>query len=338
MASIKQNLAPPSLPNFRNLGVQLRILVLANLALAAAAFAKSSGYADGWQTLAADSMLAQPVIIASLLLLAAVNPVFSRLPYAAGAILVLLLELGLTGALYQLTRGPWADATMGPERPLIFAAAVTLLALGYFHLRIRALSPAVSEARLQALQARIRPHFLFNSLNAVLSLIRSDPKRAEAALEDLADLFRALMADHRKLVPLAQEVELCRRYLDLEQLRLGERLQVEWHLESMPEDALIPPLVLQPLIENAVYHGVEPSLEPGVIRIEIRLSGKQIKATLRNPYHGENRHPAGNRMALDNIRERLSLHFDAEASLRTAVHDGGYEVRIVLPYPTREVA
>ena len=115
------------------------------------------------------------------------------------------------------------------------------------------------------MQARIRPHFLFNSINAVLSLIRCDPKRAERALEDMADLFRVLMADNRQLAPLEQEVALCRQYLELEHLRLGERLQVAWHIEKMPRDALIPPLVLQPLLENAVYHGIEPPAEPGEI-------------------------------------------------------------------------
>ena len=133
----------------------------------------------------------------------------------------------------------------------------------YFHLRARALSPAIVEARLQALQARIRPHFLFNSINAVLSLVRSEPARAEIALQDMADLFRVLMRDNRDLAPLADELELCRQYLELEQLRLGERLTVDWNLKSMPADALVPPLVLQPLLENAVYHGIEPSSDAG---------------------------------------------------------------------------
>ena len=140
----------------------------------------------------------------------------------------------------------------------MFALLLCAALLGYFQLRAKALSPAIAEARLQALQARIRPHFLFNSINAVLSLIRSEPKRAETALEDMADLFRVLMRDNRELAPLADEVELCRQYLALEQLRLGDRLQVEWHVKNMPGDALVPPLVLQPLLENAVYHGIEP--------------------------------------------------------------------------------
>ena len=191
-----------------------------------------------------------------------------------------------------------------------------ILLLFYFQLRARALSPAITEARLQALQARIRPHFLFNSLTAVLSQMRSDPRRAETALEDLADLFRVLMRDNRQLAPLANEVELCRHYLDLEKLRLGDRLTIDWHVDNMPRDAMVPPLVLQPLLENAVYHGIEPSSAPGVIAINIFLRRGEVHAILRNPYQGEVDHrQGGNKMAMANIRERLALHFDAEASL-----------------------
>jgi two-component system sensor histidine kinase AlgZ len=198
------------------------------------------------------------------------------------------------------------------------------------------LSPALTEARLQALQARIRPHFLFNSINAVLSLVRNEPRRAETALEDLADLFRVLMADNRELVPLEREVELCRQYLSLETLRLGDRLRVDWQVDKMPGDALVPPLLLQPLLENAVYHGIEPSVEPGVISINIFNDRDRVHISLRNPYLEQGSHHTGNKMALANIRERLSLHFDAEASLQTHSSDGHYEVRISLPYVKEE--
>src|SRR6185503_20942227 len=161
-----------------------------------------------------------------------------------------------------------------------FALAAQFLLIAYFRLRARALSPAITEARLQALQARIRPHFLFNSITAVLSLMRSEPRRAEVALEDLADLFRVLMRDNRELAPLADEVELCRQYPELEQLRLGERLGVDWNVKSMPGDALVPPLLLQPLLENAVYHGIEPSSERGVVSINIFYRGGEVHAIL----------------------------------------------------------
>jgi two-component system sensor histidine kinase AlgZ len=169
--------------------------------------------------------------------------------------------------------------------------------------------------------------------------MRSEPRRAEAALEDLADLFRVLMRDNRELAPLGDEVELCRQYLELEQLRLGDRLVIEWNVKSMPRDALVPPLVLQPLLENAVYHGIEPSTVPGVLSINIFLSRDEVHAILRNPYIANGaRHHAGNKMALDNIRERLALHFDAEASLESRVARDFYEVHIRMPYRTTKAA
>jgi two-component system sensor histidine kinase AlgZ len=204
--------------------------------------------------------------------------------------------------------------------------------LAYFDLRARALAPAIAEARIQALQARIRPHFLYNSINAVLSLIRSEPKRAERALEDMADLFRVLMADNRTLVPIASEVELARQYLAIEEIRLGDRLRVTWRIDGMPGDALVPPLMLQPLVENAVYHGIEPSDRGGEITIDAALAGGQLVISLRNPFPGGGRHSSGNRMAIVNIRERLQLHFDAEASMRSEVKDGMYKVTLRMPY------
>ncbi|MBX9812575.1 MAG: histidine kinase, partial [Burkholderiales bacterium] len=267
-----------------------------------------------------------------LVVLMALNSLLNRLPYYLGVLAVIVLELALTALLYVAGR-PLIVLDSAPlERYWLLVFIVTVTLLVYFDLRGRALSPALSEARLQALQARIRPHFLFNSINAVLSLIRQDPKRAEVALEDMSDLFRVLMADNLELTPLAREVELCRQYLDLEQLRLGERLKVEWHVDKMPRDALIPPLVLQPLLENAVYHGIEPRSEPGVISIDIYAAREQVHAVLRNPYRHEGNHHAGNKMALGNIRERLQLHFDAEAALVTRVADDTYQVHIVMPY------
>jgi two-component system sensor histidine kinase AlgZ len=127
-------------------------------------------------------------------------------------------------------------------------------------------------------------------------------------------------------------VNLCRQYLELEQLRLGDRLQVEWHIDNMPADALVPPLVLQPLLENAVYHGIEPRVEPGVVSINVYSARGQVHAVLRNPYRQEGNHHAGNKMALANIRERLQLHFDVEATLDTRIGDDTYQVHIAMPY------
>ncbi|OGA08385.1 MAG: histidine kinase [Betaproteobacteria bacterium RIFCSPLOWO2_02_64_14] len=331
-ASINHKTYASALPNFRNLGVLLRILVIVNVMAAGIAVSKSGSLTNVWHEVLEVSAVVQPVIMLSLVTLVLLNDVLRRAPYLWGASIVLALELVLVTALYVFGRPLFAMQADALEAYWLLTLLVTAALLLYFDLRGRALSPALSEARLQALQARIRPHFLFNSINAVLSLIRQDPKRAERALEDMADLFRALMADNRQLAPLAREVELCREYLNIEQLRLGERLRIEWHVDNLPQDALIPPLVLQPLLENAVYHGIEPRLEPGVVSINIYLARGEVHMVLRNPYEQEGDHHAGNKMALANIRERLALHFDAEASLTTNVSDSAYQVHIVVPY------
>ena len=202
---------------------------------------------------------------------------------------------------------------------------------GTFPCASGAYSPALAEARLQALQARIRPHFLFNSINAVLSLMRADPRRAETALEDLAELFRSVMSDNRDLVTLDEEVELTRRYLDLESLRLGDRLIASWQVDADCGSALLPPMLLQPLVENAVYHGIEPGTEPGRIDILVSRTGDHLRIELLNPYWPEHQHRQGNRMALANIGERLMLHFDVEASLETSVVGERFRILIVVP-------
>jgi two-component system sensor histidine kinase AlgZ len=187
---------------------------------------------------------------------------------------------------------------------------------------------------LQALQARIRPHFLFNSINAVLSLIRTKPKQAETALEDMADLFRVLMAENRDLVPLKEEIELCKQYLSLESLRLEDRLKINWDINNMPDDALIPPLILQPLVENAVYHGIEPLPDGGEITVSVENKNNELRIKISNPFSAESSHHTGNKMALKNIRERLQLHFDLESSLSSRTKNNQYSVHIRMPYKT----
>jgi two-component system sensor histidine kinase AlgZ len=334
--SINQNAYAGGLPNFRNLGILLRILVVVNGFAFAIAVAKSHDAATLWQQVIQISALVEPLLILSLLLLALSSDWLRRMPYPVGALFVLLLQLALTTGLYAVGQPLLAPAHAPLERYWLLVALTTAALLVYFDLRGRALSPSLTEARLLALQSRIRPHFLFNSINAVLSLIRQEPRRAEAVLEDLAGLFRTLMADTRELAPLAREIDLCRQYLSLEQLRLGERLQVEWRTERMPRDALAPPLVLQPLLENAVYHGVEPRIGRSLVSIEIYAADDRLHAVLRNPV-GENAGShSGNRMALANIRERLQLHFDAEATLTTKVDRDNYQVHIVMPYLREE--
>jgi two-component system sensor histidine kinase AlgZ len=273
--------------------------------------------------------LLEPVLLASLAVLYFASDSLARLPYWIGCALVLLLVLGLAWSTH-LYFDPGAFATT--PRTLMLAAIVTVVLLGYLRLNTRAYSPALAEARLQALQARIRPHFLFNSLNAVLSLMRRDPARAERTLEDLADLFRELMAEGRRFVRLADEISLLERYAAIEQLRLGDRMRIAWEIDEAPSDALLPPMVLQPLLENAVHHGVEPATQVSDIMVRIGRRGDRVQARIENPYHEGAPAQKGNRMALENIRERLRLYFDAEATLVSRIENGRYRVDIEIPY------
>ena len=329
--------ATARIPDFCNLGIMLRLLLIVNLLCFAAAVVRVEAR-DLWQQFLFISTVAQPAIIFSLLVMCALRKPFAKLRYWQAIASISLLE-AVIGTMFWW----WLEIITPFSQPIsvwqygFFFAFATGFALLYFDLRSRALSPALTEARLQALQARIRPHFLFNSINAVLSLIRAEPKRAERMLEDMSELFRVLMADNRKLTPLADEITLCKRYLEIEDIRLGDRLVVVWKIDSIPADALVPPLILQPLVENAVYHGIEPRHVPGTLTIEITSKGKQFRIQLTNPYQTGSTHVSGNRMAIANIRERLQLHFDAEASLKAEVKDETYVVTITLPVRTQDL-
>jgi two-component system sensor histidine kinase AlgZ len=317
----------------RNLGVNLRILIIVNTALALAAIVLSSNFKVFFTLITTISAIAQPMLLLCLLLLYASYPLLVKLRYWQGLMAIMFIILVTCSGVYGLISQLLIFSDLPSQtRLLFFAFIVTAITLYYFNLHYRAYSPALIEARLQALQARIRPHFLFNSINAVLSLIRSQPKQAETALEDMADLFRVLMADNRDLVPLAQEIALCRQYLSLEKLRLDERLNIQWQIDNMPPDALIPPLVLQPLLENAVYHGIEPLAAGGTITIQIYTKRNEVHIVLSNPYNTQNIHHNGNKMALKNIKERLTLHFDLEASLSNSQSNNEYQVHITLPH------
>lgn len=209
---------------------------------------------------------------------------------------------------------------------LITAAILAGISLRYLYLQqqLRNQQQAELQSRIQALQSRIRPHFLFNCMNSIASLIGSDPDKAERVVEDLADLFRASLAEPA-LIPIANEIALCRRYLEIEQLRLGQRLTVDWQIGQLDDSVKIPSLMLQPLLENAIFHGVEPLATGGEISIKIAQVKKQLIITIVNPYlfgkkispmHNGNVDSRHNNMALDNIRRRLRVHYGSASTLR----------------------
>ena len=326
-----------ALPDFRNSGVIARILLFVNLAAILAAVLASDSASQLIPTILRMAVLVEPVLVGSTIVLYLANAWLAGFRYEIGTIVVAAIVGAISAIAYGLLEhAGFSMSTFGLLRVVLLAALFALVLSEYFRLRNRALSPAFAEARLQALQARIRPHFLFNSMNAVLSLIRTDPRRAERAIEDLAELFRTLMADNRKLVPLGHEIQLVRDYLNVEQLRLGPRLVVNWMIDGEPEQAQVPPLFLQPLVENAVYHGVEPGRGRGTIEIQIVRDSDRVRLRLSNPYHPTHQHRQGNRMALSNIRERLALHFDVEATLSAGAAGDRYEIAIELPYRAAE--
>ncbi len=313
-------------PDLRNVGILARALMLYLAMVLAYALAITAQPYELVINIAVVLAGGLPVAALVAAAWASLAPWLRRLAYWQAAALLIALTVAVAALGARLTETPaW--------RAIPLAVLGLTAVLVYFHTLGRALSPAVTEARLQALQARIRPHFLFNSINGVLGVLRADPKRAETALEDMADLFRVLMRENRDLQPLADEITLTRQYLNLEKMRLGDRLNVVWKLDKMPLDAVVPPLVLQPIAENAVYHGIEPTQAPGEIEIEIARLRSEIMITVKNPFLEQaGAHHGGNKMAMSNIRERLALHFDAEARMSSGPRDGRYQVQLVLPY------
>lgn len=322
-----------TLPDFRNLGVILRSLVIAEGASLAALVAYAPDGLGALLRFPGSGLLFELTLLAVVLLLFVFSPWLARLRYRSSvwvvAGLAALVAAGLEAGLQS-----WAGAGTGggPARSAVLAAMLSGLVLAYFNLRQRVLSPALVEARLIALQSRIRPHFLFNSINTAVSLVRENPRLAEQVLLDLSDLFRASLAGNRLLVPLADEIALARSYLDIEQVRLGERLIVRWRCEAAPVSAMVPAMLLQPLLENAVHHGIEPLAAGGVIDVDVVERKGRVRIEVRNPVDDSGVEiPAGNRIALANIGERLALHFDSEAELRTVHKAGQFVVTVSLP-------
>lgn len=339
---LKNTQSDTVIPDCCNIGVIFRVLLAVNVSVLVAAQLRSAGLLAGLLDFVESAMIIELSCLLSLLSLCGLRclRVIRTLRFWAQRALCGLVPAIITAAIVHFFSAfDWflnSFTHLTVTEGMLLAALFGIASQHYFELRTRAFSPALTEARLQALQARIRPHFLFNSLNAVLSLMRSAPRQAETALEDLADLFRVLMRDARNMSSLEDELLLCRQYLSIEKIRLGERLQVRWDMSRIDADLLpkaqMPALLLQPLLENAVHYGVEPALEPALIRIAISRSIDRIEIVVVNPYHRDMPQSKGNHMALTNIRERLALLYDVEAQLTSMLVQGQFEVRLRFPY------
>ncbi|MBC3884852.1 histidine kinase [Undibacterium sp. FT31W] len=335
----------PVIPDCCNIGVIFRVLLGVSLMVLMGLGARGDSWDLVLQNFIEISILIDLIVLLSLLILCAGRRYAYRHPFSAWA--QRLLCMAVPGLISFLSLVFMADnawfAEAFPHLDRVYLVTLSVLLGGlfqhYFELRMKAYSPALGEARLQALQARIRPHFLFNSLNTALSLIRHEPRRAETVLEDLSDLFRVLMRDTRYMTSLLEELQLCRQYLAIESLRLGDRLHLVWDMPQLSDNDLrqieIPALLLQPLLENAVHYGVEPAVAQATIEIHIQRTLDKIDILIRNPVHPHRQSGealiSGNQMALENIRQRLALLYDMEAALQTAEKNGFFEVRIYFP-------
>ena len=288
------------------------------------------------------SLFAQWVVLLSSLMICWLRPWLLRLPGSLPVILAfqiapLVTALSTLG-LFVLDRQLQLSLSTRLPEPgkLIIVNTLTVLLVSgaffrYLYLRAdwQARIQAEARARFEALQARIRPHFLFNSINTVASLIPVDAEKAEETLLDLTQLFRAALQENQGVHRLQEEWTLLEHYLRIEKLRLGERLQVAMDLQQDIRDCRVPALLLQPLVENAVYHGIETLPEGGTIRISARCEDRRIRLEVRNPGQGQGN--AGLGMAQNNIRQRLQLYFHGKASMQTEQQADAYSVILWLP-------
>ena len=313
----------------------LRALLAVNGAAVLAVLAGADSAAQALAALGPVISVALFGTVAWLALVCALRRPLQRLALAHRTLALMLL--GALLALLACVPMVWLQMLeASPPRllalPLIGAAMAGLMT-AWLQWREGRRTPADARARLAELQSRIRPHFLFNTLNTAVSLVRTDPARAEGVLEDLADLFRVALADSGGAsgsVTLGSELELARRYLAIESLRFGERLKLEWQLDPDADAARLPPLVLQPLLENAVRHGVEPAEAGGLVRVRTRTRLGRVEITIDNTVSGAASRP-GHGLALANVRERLRLLHDLDAQFDVHQDEGRYRVRIVVP-------
>jgi len=324
----------PVMPAFDvcHVGVVLRAMLFVHGVVGIGVMFGAASFSTWVMLFTAASSTALPAVLSWLLVACAGKRVFGALPIGGQWAVAIALGAASGAAGSQLSWMAAGDPLSGPSllAPVLTGAAMAAAMFQWLRLRAQATVPADTTARLAELQSRIRPHFLFNTLNTALTLVRLDPARAEGVLEDLAELFRVAIADTAESVTLAEEVELARRYLAIEQIRFGNRLHVTWDLDPEAGTARVPPLLLQPLVENAVRHGVEPADAGGMIRVRTRVKLGRALISIANSVPSEPSRP-GNGMALRNVRERLRLMHDVAAQFDTRIDNGVFRVQIVVP-------
>jgi two-component system, LytTR family, sensor histidine kinase AlgZ len=339
------SLRPHWMPDFCSLRVLGAVVLLAQLVALVIVLVPDPRAIFNLQRVLAASFLVQWIALASAAFLCKLGPRIAHLSTAIGMAWAWAVPLAVTAiisAMMRLLDEAFRFGVISEDvgmQPFVIGAVVlsalfAAAALRYFYVQeqLRLNVERESEARVDALQARIRPHFLFNTLNTVASLIRIDPAAAERAVEDLAELFRASLSNEKNLCPLSRELELVDRYLEIESLRLGDRLRVERLIEPGVRDWPVPLLSLQPLVENAIHHGIQTRADGGTVRIEASEKDGMLYLRVHNPKPGAvPKLSQGNHIALDNIRQRLALHFGAKARLEVESAADYHAATLCLP-------
>ncbi|MDT8410073.1 MAG: histidine kinase [Wenzhouxiangellaceae bacterium] len=338
-------LKPSDLPDFCHPRAVLLLVMLGLLLAIVLSLAASPGFSGFWVVLGLTGLMVEAVVLGACLLLCICRGWLSKMPaalaYTVIFVVIQLLVVLSSWIVINFLFLPGAGQSPALEwllRNVIISSVASLIFLRYLilHRQWRAQVRAESEARLDALQARIRPHFLFNALNTIASLIHRRPQDAEQAVLDLSDLLRTGLRG-KSAHTLEEELELVRGYLRIEALRLGDRLKIDWQLDDeLPLDQTLPALLIQPLVENAIVHGIAQCDEGGTLSIHAARHGRKFSVTVENPLpgisaSGTRKTDTGNQMALENIRQRLELGYDDQADLETAHYQGRFRARITLP-------
>jgi two-component system, LytTR family, sensor histidine kinase AlgZ len=338
------------LPNFCNIRWVLACILMAELLAFLLELASTDSEYGFWSDLGLRSLFILWIALTSEALLCGLRRSLCQLNDIHAGILAFLVIQAMTVTVSWMAldllphQGLSTDAAQS-NHPAAFyfrtvgissIVAAVLLRYLYVQHQWKAQVKAQTETRLAVLQSRIRPHFLFNSLNTIAHLIRSAPDIAEELVQDLAELFRASLKTDAKLVSLASELVLIKQYLHIEMVRLGPRLRVEWDLDAVPRDTLVPPLSLQPLVENAVYHGIESAQDGGIVLISGHKRNEHVVVIIRNslPKQHLERGRQGNRMAIDNVRARIQGCFPSAGRVFISTTDEFYQVRVIVPYRT----
>ncbi|MGH1372319.1 MAG: sensor histidine kinase [Cellvibrionaceae bacterium] len=332
----------PFLPDMCALQAVFLLVLLGELLALSLTLADSGLMYFDWEDLGFRSFLIQWIVLLSAAALCPLRFWLSSRPsWLAGLLSYLLVQLitVLCSALGLWFVDGWQSSDVwGMLSNLILSAIFSGVVLRYLYVQQQWSNQQKAElnARIQALQSRIQPHFLFNSMNSIASLIAVDPDKAETMVEDLSSLFRASLAEPG-LVPLADEIELCHQYMAIEGIRLGERLQTRWlasaDYSEQQHRCKVPSLLLQPLLENAIVHGIQPLADGGVIDIHLSVEGGRLSITIENPMAEQATADStrGHRIALENIRHRLQAHFGTEAKFEAQSLEDRFVVSLSYP-------